>query len=108
MNKFEQEEKHQLKDEHDPSEENIVDDSKCNDEESKPSLMGFVESIPGIVYIIIGLSIAVVILLGQSGTFITMEDIIENSLIASIGKFVLIVISGALIIYGFKNLRILK
>ena len=37
-----------------------------------------------------------------------MNDIVENLMLATIGKFVLIIIAGALIIYGFKNLRILK
>jgi hypothetical protein len=71
-------------------------------------LVKFAESIRGIIYILTGASLAVVIILGQSGAFITMNDIVENLMLATIGKFVLVIIAGALIIYGFKNLRILK
>ncbi|PLX00947.1 MAG: hypothetical protein C0591_00250 [Marinilabiliales bacterium] len=71
-------------------------------------MVKFAESIRGIIYIITGASLAAVIILGQSGAFITMNDIVENLMLATIGKFVLILIAGALIIYGFKNLRILK
>lgn len=70
--------------------------------------MKFAESIRGIIYIISGVSIAVVIILGQSGAFVTMNDIIENLMLATIGKFVLVIIAGALIIYGLKNIHILK
>jgi len=75
---------------------------------SKSAIVKFAESIRGIIYIITGVSIAVVIILGQSGAFITMNDIIENLMLATIGKFVLVIIAGALIIYGLKNIRIIK
>jgi len=68
----------------------------------------FAESIRGIIYLITGISIAIVLILGQSGALITMNDIVENLMLATIGKFILIIIAGALIIYGFKNLGILK
>jgi hypothetical protein len=68
----------------------------------------FAESIRGIIYIITGVSIAIVLILGQTGAFITMSDIIENLMLATIGKFVLVVIAGALIIYGLKNIQVLK
>ena len=75
---------------------------------SKSGLVKFAESIRGIIYIITGASIAVVLILGQTGAFITMSDIIENLMLATIGKFVLVVIAGALIIYGLKNIQLLK
>lgn len=75
---------------------------------SKSPLVKFAESIRGIIYLITGISIAVVLILGQSGALITMNDIVENLMLATIGKFLLIIIAGALIIYGFKNLGILK
>lgn len=77
-------------------------------DEKKSLLVKFTESIRGIIYIITGVSLMVVIILGQSGAFITMNDIIENLMLATLGKFVLIIITFALIIYGFKNLRFLK
>ncbi len=76
--------------------------------EKKSHLVKFAESIRGIIYIITGASLMIVIILGQSGAFITMNDIVENLMLATIGKFVLIIIAFALIIYGFKNLRFLK
>ncbi len=76
--------------------------------QSKSLLVQFAEGIRGIIYIVSGVSLAIVIILGQTGAFITMNDIIENLMLATLGKFILIIIAFALIIYGFKNLRFLK
>ena len=83
-------------------------ESGSSGNEKKSSLVKFAESIRGIIYVITGASIMIVIIFGQSGAFITMNDIVENLMLATIGKFVLIIIAFALIIYGFKNLRFLK
>lgn len=81
---------------------------KSSSGENKSSIVKFAEGIRGIIYIVSGVSLAIVIILGQSGAFITMNDIIENLMLATLGKFILIIIAFALIIYGLKNLRFLK
>jgi hypothetical protein len=50
----------------------------------------------------------VAIFLGQTGVIITLEVIIDNLILAQAGKVVLAVIAIALLIYGIKNLRVLK
>jgi hypothetical protein len=81
---------------------------KSSSEERKSSLVKFAEGIRGGIYIVSGISLAIVIILGQSGAFITINDIIGNMILATLGKFILIIIAFALIIYGLKNLRFLK
>lgn len=68
----------------------------------------FAEGTRGIIYIITGISIIVAIVLGQGGVIITLNDIINNLLIANAGKILLAVIALALVVYGLKNLRWLK
>jgi hypothetical protein len=68
----------------------------------------FAEGVKGIIYLILAVSLIFAIILGQTGVIITLDDIIENLIVAQIGKVVLAIIAIALLIYGFKNLRILK
>lgn len=86
----------------------IASAPKSSSGERKSSLVKFAEGIRGGIYIVSGISLAIVIILGQSGAFITMNDIIGNMMLATLGKFILIIIAFALIIYGLKNLRFLK
>ena len=46
--------------------------------------------------------------MGQSGLILTLEEIIDNLIIARLGKILIVVIAAALFLYGLKNLRILK
>jgi hypothetical protein len=68
----------------------------------------FAESIKGVLYIILAASIIAAVIMGQSGLIVTLEDIIDSLIIASLGKVLIIVIAIALFIYGLKNLRIMK
>jgi hypothetical protein len=79
---------------------------------SKPArtsgFVRFAEGVRGIIYIILGVSLALAIILGQTGVIITLDDIVRNLFVAIAGKVVLGIIAIALVIYGFKNLRIMK
>ena len=68
----------------------------------------FAELIKGLLYLILAISIIVAVVLGQTGVIITLEDIIENLIIAWFGKIVLVIIAIALFIYAFKQLRVIK
>jgi hypothetical protein len=68
----------------------------------------FAESIKGILYIILAISIIVAVVLGESGLILTLEDIIDSLIIANLGKVLISIIALALFIYGLKNLRIMK
>ena len=54
------------------------------------------------------MSILAAVILGESGLILTLEDIIDSLIIASLGKVLIGIIAVALFIYGLKNLRILK
>ncbi len=74
-----------------------------------PSLsVRFAESIRGILYIILALSIFIAVIMGQSGLILTLEDIIDSLIIAKLGRVLILIIAIALFIYGLKNLRFLK
>jgi small neutral amino acid transporter SnatA (MarC family) len=79
------------------------------DQTTPPSLsVRFAESIRGILYIILALSIITAVIMEQSGMILTIEDIIGSLIIARLGKVLILIISVALFIYGLKNLRLLK
>ena len=74
-----------------------------------PSLyVRFAESIKGILYLVLAVSIIAAVILGESGLILTLEDIIDSLIIATLGKVLIGVIAVALFIYGLKNLGILK
>lgn len=66
----------------------------------------FAEGVKGSLYIILALSLICAIILGQTGVIMTLEDIIENLILATAGKVLLGIIALALFIYGLKNLRV--
>ncbi|NNF34009.1 MAG: DUF1206 domain-containing protein [Saprospiraceae bacterium] len=71
-------------------------------------MVRFAEGVKGIIYLILAVSLIIAIVLGQTGVIITLEDIIDNLIIAQAGKVVLAIIAVALLIYGLKNLRVLR
>jgi len=71
-------------------------------------MVRFAEGVKGIIYLILAVSLIFAIVLGQTGVIITLEDIIDNLILAQAGKVILAIIALALLIYGLKNLRILK
>ena len=68
----------------------------------------FAEAIKGILYLILAVSLLLAIILGQSGVIITLDDIINNLILAWTGKVVLVILAGAFIIYGLQQLKIIK
>jgi hypothetical protein len=68
----------------------------------------FAESTKGILYTVLAVSILVAAVLGGSGLILTLEDIIDSLIIATLGKVLIGVIAIALLLYGLKNPRILK
>jgi len=68
----------------------------------------FAESVKGIIYLVLAISLIVAVVLGHTGVIITLEDIIENLIVAQAGKVILIIIAVALLIYGLKKLRFLN
>ncbi len=79
-------------------------------EKTKPSgrAVRFAESVKGVIYLVLAISLIVAIVLGQTGVIITLDDIIENLIVANAGKIVLVIIALAFFIYGLKNLRIVR
>lgn len=55
-----------------------------------------------------GASMAVALVLGQRGAIISLDDVIESLFAAIAGKVVLSLIALALLIYGFKMLRLVR
>jgi hypothetical protein len=79
------------------------------DQAASPSLsVRFAESIRGILYIVLALSIITAVIMGQSGLILTIEDIVDSLIIVRLGKVLILIIAAALFIYGLKNLKLLK
>ena len=70
--------------------------------------MRFAESARGILYVILGASLVIALLLGQRGAILSLDDIVENLFAAWTGKVILGVIALAFVIYGLKHLRIVR
>jgi len=68
----------------------------------------FAETVRGILYLILSVSMAIAVLLSNQGYIMTLEDIFQSSILARLGKLILIVIAIALFIYGLKKLRAVK
>ena len=68
----------------------------------------YAESVRGCLYVLTGVSLIVAIALGQRGAIVSMDDIIENLFAASAGKIVLALIGLAMLLYGFKHLRLIR
>ena len=79
------------------------------DEQTRSSwYVRFADSTKGILYIILAVSMLVAVVLGETGLIVTLEDIIDSLMLAHLGKLLIGIIAVALLIYGLKNLRILK
>jgi uncharacterized membrane protein YdbT with pleckstrin-like domain len=68
----------------------------------------FAESVRGVLYVVLGASLAVALVLGQQGAILSLDDIIANLFAATAGKVVLAVIALAILIYGLKHLRLVR
>lgn len=75
----------------------------------KPSnIVKFADGVKGIIYLIFGISLIAAIFLGEQGMVITIEDIIGSLILATAGKIILTVLALALLVYGLKQLRIVR
>lgn len=72
------------------------------------SAVRYAESVRGCLYVLMGASMAVALVLGQRGAIISLDDVIESLFAAIAGKVVLSLIALALLIYGFKMLRLVR
>jgi hypothetical protein len=68
----------------------------------------FAESVRGVLYLVLGASLVVALVLGQQGAIISLDDIIGSLFAATAGKVVLAVLALALTIYGLKHLRLVR
>jgi len=68
----------------------------------------FAETVRGILYLILSVSLVVAIILSNEGYIVTLEDIFKSLVVAWIGKIVLVVVAAAMFIYGLKHLRAVK
>lgn len=76
---------------------------------SPPSLaVRYADFVRGCLYVLIGVSIIVALVLGQRGAIVSLDNLIDNLFAATTGKIILALIGLALLIYGFKRLRIVR
>jgi hypothetical protein len=68
----------------------------------------YAESVRGILYLVVGASLVVALILGQRGVILSLDDIIDSLFAAVAGKAVLALIGLALLIYGLKHLRLVR
>ena len=64
--------------------------------------------VKGILYVILAVSLFLALLLGQTGYILSLDDIINKLIFIISGKIILIVIALALLIYGLKQLKIVR
>ncbi|MCF7836230.1 hypothetical protein K9N08_03120 [Candidatus Gracilibacteria bacterium] len=76
-------------------------------DKASPALR-FAEIVRGLLYIIGASSLALAVILQEKGTWITLDDIVENLLLIRVGQIVLMVIALALFIYGLKHIRLVR
>ena len=68
----------------------------------------FAHIVKGMLYVILSVSLFLALLLGQTGYIMSLDDIINQLILIIAGKIVLIVIALALLIYGLKQLKIVR
>ena len=68
----------------------------------------FAETVKGILYVILAVSLVIALILGEGDVVITLEDIINNLIVATIGKVLLALLALALLLYGLKQIRLIK
>ncbi|MFH1289920.1 MAG: DUF1206 domain-containing protein [Nanoarchaeota archaeon] len=76
--------------------------------EKKSHAVKFSESVKGLIYLILALSLFVALFMSNQGYIITREDIIGLLFRSIIGKLILIVIGLSFLIYGLKHLNLVK
>ena len=74
---------------------------------SSPAIR-YAEFVRGCLYVLMGASLIVALVLGQRGVIISLDDLIEGLFAASAGKVVLALIAVGLFLYGLKHLRLIR
>jgi hypothetical protein len=87
-------------------------ESKVQKKEAAPGgpspAVRYAEFVRGCLYVLMGASLIVALALGQRGAIISLDDVIDSLFAASAGKVVLVLIGLALLLYGFKYLRLIR
>ena len=68
----------------------------------------FADTVRGGLYLLLGASLIVALLLGQRDAVVSLDDLIESLFLATAGKVVLAVIGLALGTYGLRKLGVLR
>ncbi len=83
--------------------------SAANAPDDGPSpAVRFAEYVRGGLFVLTGVSMIVALVLGQRGAIMSLDDVIDSLFAATAGKIILILIGLALLIYGFKQLRLVR
>lgn len=68
----------------------------------------YADIVRGILYVVLGASLVIALILGQRGAILSLDDIVDSLFAAWTGKIILGLIALALVIYGLKHLRIVR
>ena len=68
----------------------------------------FADAVRGGLYLLIGASLIVAILLGQQRIVLSLDDLVESLFLATAGKLLLAVIGLAFVIYGLRKLGLMR
>ncbi|MHC5009491.1 MAG: DUF1206 domain-containing protein [Planctomycetota bacterium] len=68
----------------------------------------FADKVRGILYLLLGGSILLAIVLGQRNVVVGLDDLLDSLFLATAGKIVLGLIGVALAIYGLKKVGIVR
>jgi hypothetical protein len=77
--------------------------------ERRPSAaVRYAESVRGVLYVVLGASLVVALILGERGALMSLDDIVNSLFAARAGKVVLALIALGFLIYGLKHLRVVR
>ena len=68
----------------------------------------FAESVRGVLYVVLAVSLVTALILGQRGAIMSLDDIVDSLFAVWTGKIILVLIALALLIYGLKHLRVVR
>ncbi|NIP84507.1 MAG: hypothetical protein GTO03_02695 [Planctomycetales bacterium] len=68
----------------------------------------YAEFVRGCLYLLMGGSLLVALVLGQRGAILSLDDLIDSLFAALAGKVLLSLIGLALLLYGLKYLRLIR
>ena len=68
----------------------------------------YAETVRGVLYVLLGVSLIGALLLGQRNVITSFDDVVDSLFLATAGKVVLALIALAFVIYGLKYLRVVR